>query len=253
LSLPIALGMAGMLAAVLIAPVAGPRGTPVIRAAEPEAKTSRDQPSKDELNRLVNRGKTRAGKTIRDATPFTVRKRSGGLDYFPCSDCHEGEKVNPREREFTEEHQDIVLVHGGGRFWCLTCHNLRQDSDTFLSLKGEAIDFDKAYLLCGQCHFERQKDWYFGGHGKRVGAFPEPGEIPASYTELKAEQRDRIGTWRGERRLLSCPACHNPHSPSIKPYQPSPPPRVRKGLSRETYPEPPRERIWDRMARPKAE
>ena len=44
--------------------------------------------------------------------------------------------------------------------------------------------------------------------------------------------RDRIGTWRGERVLLSCPACHDPHSPAIKPYPLSPAPQVRSGLKR---------------------
>src|SRR3972149_976618 len=128
------------------------------------------------------------------------------------------------------------------------CHNLAKDSDTFISLKGKPIDFNNAFLLCGQCHFDRQKDWYFGGHGKRSGAFPTQREIPATFDQLKVEDRETIGHWQGERKLLSCPTCHNPHTPSIKPSQPSPPPQVRRGLARNPLPEKPRVRIWDRLS-----
>lgn len=180
-------------------------------------------------------GRTRGGLTILDAPPFKVWRRKTQLEYFPCSDCHEEEVTNPKERKLTEEHEDIVLQHGQGRFWCLTCHGT-PNKDALSSLKGKPIDFDHAFALCGQCHFQRQKDWYFGGHGKRAGAWPDPRKIPLLRTELKVEDRERIGTWRGTRVLLSCPACHNPHSPSIKPYRPSPPPTVRKGLKhREKY------------------
>ena len=262
------LGAGLTLAAVVLAPAPGLRSVPGTQAAEDKAEPggavkSDDaaknkepagaakadaKPDEKDVALLVVQGKTRDGKTIRDAPPFTVLERSGGLEYFPCSDCHEDEEFNPRERKLTEEHENIVLVHGAGRFWCITCHNIENDSDTFISMKGKPIEFDKAYLVCGQCHFNRQKDWYFGGHGKRVGAFPVQREIPALYDKLKVEARDAIGTWGGERHLLSCPACHNPHSPSIKPYQPSPPPQVRKGLARNPLPEPPRLRIWDRLA-----
>ena len=246
------LGAALTLAAVLLVPAPGSRNLPGTQAAQDKAEPADAAKSKESYEidpvRLVIQGKTRAGKTIRDAPPFTVLERSGGLEFFPCSDCHEDEAFNPRERKLTEEHENIVLVHGAGRFWCTTCHNIENDSDTFISMKGKPIEFDKAYLVCGQCHFNRQKDWYFGGHGKRVGAFPVQREIPTTYDKLKVEARDKIGTWQGERRLLSCPACHNPHSPSIKPYQPSPPPQVRKGLVRNPLPAPPRLRIWNRLA-----
>ena len=152
-------------------------------------------------------GKTRDGKTILEAPPFTTPARTDLLEYYPCSDCHEEEPVNPRERVLVDEHEDLALEHGGGRFWCLTCHG-NPAGDRLVSLKGKPISFEAPYLLCGQCHFQRQKDWYFGGHGKR------------------------IGTWRDQRVINACPVCHNPHSPSIKPFTPKPPPPVRKGLVR---------------------
>lgn len=132
--------------------------------------------------------------------PFKVPPRKDELEYFPCMDCHEdNELANQQERALTEEHEDIVLNHGANRFWCLTCHSPK-DFDYLRSLKNRPISFDRSYLLCGQCHFQRQKDWFQGGHGKR------------------------IGNWRGERVVLVCTECHNSHSPSIKPKKADPPP-----------------------------
>lgn len=150
-------------------------------------------------------GKTTRGQTILDAPPFSVISRKEEFELYPCSECHEDEEPNPLERELEDEHEDLVLEHGGGRFWCLTCH-LEKNRDQLTSLNDTPIDFDTSFLLCGQCHFEQQKDWYFGGHGKR------------------------IGTWKGPRVIRSCPECHDPHSPSIKPFTPKPPPKVRTGL-----------------------
>lgn len=143
---------------------------------------------------------------IQDAPPFSVPSRKEELEMFPCSECHEDEPINRRERKLEEEHEDMVLDHGGGRFWCITCHG-SEKKDTFLSMNNTPIDFDQAYLLCGQCHYDRQKDWFFGAHGKR------------------------LTSWQGEREILSCTACHDAHSPSIKPFEPSPPPKVRSGLT----------------------
>lgn len=178
--------------------------------------------------------------------PFRVLLRKAGLENYPCSDCHEDEAANPRERKLSEEHDTITLDHGGGRFWCLTCHGTKT-KDTFSSLKGKSIDFDNAFEVCGQCHFQRQRDWYFGGHGKRVGAWRQPREVPRTYDALGVKDRKTIGSWKSPRIVFSCPACHDPHSPKIKPFQPSPPPKVRKGLlprgkRRDAHPP-----IWERF------
>ena len=140
------------------------------------------------------------------APDFKVKlRKESQLESYPCMDCHEDEETNLEIRELEEEHDELTLEHGGERFWCLTCHQ-PDNRDYLRSLKNNAIDFDQSYRLCGQCHFQRQKDWFFGAHGKRVG------------------------NWMGERKLYLCTECHDPHSPSIKPIKPNPPPKVRKGL-----------------------
>jgi hypothetical protein len=140
------------------------------------------------------------------APAFKVKlRKESQLESYPCMDCHEDEETNLEIRELEEEHDELTLEHGGERFWCLTCHQ-PDNRDYLRSLKNNAIDFDQSYRLCGQCHFQRQKDWFFGAHGKRVG------------------------NWMGERKLYLCTECHDPHSPSIKPIKPNPPPKVRKGL-----------------------
>jgi len=138
-------------------------------------------------------------------------------DYYPCSDCHDGvdQISNPSIRKLEEEHEDIELVHGIGRFWCLRCHSA-EDRDSLTSSNHEAISFDESYLLCGECHYRAQKDFFLGGHGKR------------------------IGSWDGEKILTACTTCHDPHDPGIKARKPLSPPKPRKGLhlkSREAHSE----------------
>ena len=156
------------------------------------------------------------------APPFSVKTRkAGALEMLPCTDCHGDQKPNLQERKLTEEHTAIVLKHGGGQFWCTTCHN-QTITDNLTSFKGVPIDFDRSYRLCGQCHFERQKDWFFGGHGKR------------------------IGNWNGERQLQLCVECHNPHDPQIQPLKPNPPPKIRHNLERVPVMSRPHPKVWEK-------
>lgn len=187
------------------------------------------------------------GESIDDAPPFTVTSREGRLEFFPCDDCHEGEP-NTNVRVLEDEHEDLSLQHGGGRYWCYDACHTPGKMNVLSSLRGEPIPFNKAYLLCGQCHFQRQKDWYFGGHGKRAGAWENPRQIPVTYDELLVEDRESIGTWQGERVIHNCTDCHNAHSPSIKPFKPSPPPQARSGLIRRTVPALKFLRIWEEGA-----
>ncbi|MBF0352412.1 MAG: hypothetical protein HQM11_15370 [SAR324 cluster bacterium] len=153
------------------------------------------------------------GEKIKAFPPFVVPPRKTELENYPCLDCHEDAEINKNvERTLTEEHTNIVLDHGEQRFWCLNCHNLNH-MNYLKSLKDQQIDFNQSYLLCGQCHAARQKDWYFGAHGKR------------------------IGNWNGERQILVCTECHDPHSPSIKPKQPDPPPRRHHAVVHVSRPE----------------
>lgn len=138
------------------------------------------------------------------APRFTIVPQKPGLTLHPCSACHAALPPNPKPRPLAAPHV-ASLPHGNGRFWCLDCHDER-DRDRLRGLRGQAIDFDDSYLVCGQCHFRQQKDWYFGAHGKRVA------------------------NWQGERQLYSCAHCHDPHDPALRPRAPGPRPRLRAGL-----------------------
>ena len=141
-----------------------------------------------------------------DAPEFSVVPRKDELFFYPCSQCHDNLEPSGEIRELMAPH-DVELEHGNGRIWCLSCHSL--DTRNYLSsLLEERIDFDSAYLLCGNCHPFQQKDWYYGAHGKRVD------------------------NWQGQRTLTSCTGCHDAHSPTIKPRAPKPVPPVRAGLDR---------------------
>jgi hypothetical protein len=138
------------------------------------------------------------------APAFSVVPQKDQLTYFPCSACHNVLPPNPQPRKLNAPHP-AALLHGNGRIWCLDCHQLK-DRDWLHTLAGQPVDFNDAYLVCGQCHFNRQKDWYFGAHGKRVA------------------------NWRGERVIYNCTHCHDPHDPTLKPRAPGKPPPVRAGL-----------------------
>lgn len=118
---------------------------------------------------------------------------------FPCSGCHSGLPVNRQRRKLTEMHAEIVLKHGPESRWCLDCH-AAEDRDTLHLAGGEAVPFTASYLLCGQCHGEKLRDWKVGVHGKRAG------------------------DWNGRKQYLLCAHCHDPHSPRFKPLKPLPPP-----------------------------
>ena len=139
--------------------------------------------------------------------PFVVDDRTEHLLTYPCTGCHTPDMIppNPKVRPLTMMHEEIQLVHGKGRFWCTTCHNLYQ-RDGLTSFKGETISFNEPYLLCGQCHQAKQKDFFFGAHGKKKG------------------------NWEGVAKLTNCTECHNPHVPKIKAAIPKSPPAVRAGL-----------------------
>jgi hypothetical protein len=139
------------------------------------------------------------------APPFSVVPRKDRLTFYPCSACHATMVPNPVLRKLAGAPHPAALDHGKGRIWCLDCHQLK-DRDYLHTLAGQPTDFDDAYLVCGQCHFNRQKDWYFGAHGKRVA------------------------NWSGKRVIYNCTFCHDPHSPSLKPRAPSAAPPVRAGL-----------------------
>jgi hypothetical protein len=243
-----AAGLAALLALVALSGSAWGADTPK------QSPREADQALQDLMKkRRAVQGKTFRGQSVADARPFKVTPRKPALSVYPCTNCHDNTFVDPRVRQLKDEHTALEFDHGGGRIWCYdACHNGR-DMDRLVSLRHRAIDYDEPFKLCGQCHFQKQKDWAFGGHGRRAGAWPVPAAVPLGREQLRVMEREKIGTWRGPREVLACPACHNPHSPSIKPYKPSPPPTVRTGLTRsenqsETHPP-----LWELYGRTAAE
>lgn len=171
--------------------------------------------------------------------PFRVALRTPVIGYYPCTNCHirpigtksrtlaqmhyEGpehagavridcfachDPASPRslrldctrchEREGTRDlmpsrvaHLTIQLGHPGGRYRnCLTCH--APENPGLLALQdGGRATLDEAYRLCGGCHFLEAREWAGGAHGKRLAG------------------------WQGERVVLSCTGCHDPHHPKF--------------------------------------
>ena len=171
----------------------GPGGSPLLEAADIGAESALEVPAAP--------------------LPFGLVPRSETLEengYYPCSVCHDGElqPLNTERRELEEEHTDIVLEHGTIHRWCYDCHN-PDDQDTLSTsstVERHEVSYDESHLLCAPCHSLQHREFVYGAHGKRVG------------------------NWRGERTLLNCTACHDPHSPAIKARAPLPPIPLRKGI-----------------------
>lgn len=140
-------------------------------------------------------------KTIskKENVKFTVTQPVMSRGYFPCNDCHNDMSVNRRRRELTREHEDIALKHTKN-VWCLNCHS-PENRNKLKLINGKLISFEESYLLCGQCHGLKLRDWKHGAHGKRTGL------------------------WNGEKTYYLCIACHDPHVPKFKKIKPLPPPR----------------------------
>ena len=244
-------------------PAAKPETTPPGPPAEakPEAPKSdkpKPQTSKEADEALAKlmaprkpvRAATARGQTAAEAPKFKVAPRLDRIRNYPCTKCHDNQFVDRRVRELQDEHTKLVFEHGGGRFWCYDACHKGTDMDNLVLLRGRPVSYDESYKLCGQCHFQRL-DWYFGGHGKRQGAWEDQREIPKVADELRIEERDKIGRWTGERVILNCTECHDAHSPSIKSFEPSPPPKIRSGLRQPPAKHEPEPKIWERLAAPR--
>ena len=107
--------------------------------------------------------------------------------------------MNRTRRTLTDMHTDIVLKHDEGHRWCLDCHDATNRDRLHLA-SGEPVAFEESYVLCGQCHGEKLRDWRAGVHGRRTG------------------------NWNGAKAYLLCANCHNPHQPRFKALAPKPAP-----------------------------
>ena len=118
-------------------------------------------------------------------------------EYWPCSDCHEGEPTDREVRELEDDHDEMEFAHGD--LWCLHCHDADQ-RDQLKHADGALVAFDESWKLCTQCHSQKLDEWRAGVHGKRTGH------------------------WWGPKEYRTCVACHAPHEPAFKPLAPKPPP-----------------------------
>lgn len=131
-----------------------------------------------------------------DAEPVLIASEMDD-EYWPCSDCHEGEPTNYDVREFEDDHEDLELRHGD--LWCMHCHDA-EDRDMLKLANGELVKFEESWRLCTQCHAKKLADWRAGVHGKRTGQ------------------------WWGRKEYRTCVVCHNPHAPPFESLEPRPPP-----------------------------
>lgn len=157
------------------------------------------------------------------ARPFEVVSGKEDAPIPRCMLCHGGlVPLNREVRVLTKAPHLRESNHGGGRIWCLSCHHA-EERIYLTTLLGDKVDYDRADLVCGGCHANRHKDWYFGGHGKR------------------------LKNWQGRRQIYTCTYCHDAHDPTIKPRKPSRPPNVRPGLVREAGTPHAVQRPWERI------
>ena len=152
--------------------------------------------------------------------PPKVQRRQHTLTFYPCAQCHKFWKTNPVPHELAPVHR-VGLNHGQDRFWCLTCHD-DENRDLLRTERDGKISFDESWRLCGQCHANRQKDWYFGAHGKRING------------------------WQGEAERYNCTHCHNPHFPPFEAKAPQPKPPIRAGLAPMKKQNRPKPNLWER-------
>lgn len=131
-----------------------------------------------------------------EPNPFRL---SGNAAPADCGNCHAWRAPNPQHRLLAQPHHALRLGHGP--LWCLDCHTQQQPDRLQPSGTATPIPFADAWRLCAWCHGRQARDWRFGAHGKR------------------------LDNWQGERTILSCTACHNPHAPTFKPMPAAPPPR----------------------------
>jgi hypothetical protein len=125
--------------------------------------------------------------------PFEVENRTNKIMSFPCSKCHNGNKIITKYN-IKKPFHDIQIKHKVGNRNCYDCHS--NHNYNMLTLRtGKEVSFNTSQNLCGQCHGIVKRDWDLGIHGKRLGG------------------------WMKNYRKMLCIECHNPHNPTFPKMQ----------------------------------
>lgn len=182
----------------------------VVKPTNPEPVVSRDATIAEPDFEAIPRP---ALAIFENAPEFEVIPSKKTPELHPCTNCHQWTMGDTRPRKLKTPHDNFELkhgLHGKGKFWCMTCHN-EDISRGLVTLEGDKVDYNDAYVLCSQCHVHQARDWVYGVHGKRVG------------------------NWQGKRQVLNCTACHYQHQPAIKARAPLGGPVSRMGLERPSH------------------
>lgn len=133
---------------------------------------------------------------------------------YDCYACHS--RREPVELNFDElgrllivEHDYITFAHGPAleNKHCFNCHD-QNNMDHLRTQYGRLLTFHESTVMCGSCHGTTYRDWKAGAHGKTLG-----------YWNLEM----------GERRLLDCTECHDPHHTAFPSIEPAPGPHSMRG------------------------
>ncbi len=132
-------------------------------------------------------------------------KLAKGLPGGTCNVCHVNIKPNPIPHSLAgapySPNHHFVFNHGGGKFWCLACHDSVNRNKLRL-INGTTLPLSDPTPLCAQCHGPVYNDWINHLHGRWAGSWKVGQGKPA----------------------LQCINCHNPHNPHFKPIKPMPAP-----------------------------
>lgn len=136
--------------------------------------------------------------------PITLRTRAASMSQYPCTSCHQGQRIVLAKDRIEDAHRNIQPVHPEqtGKV-CSTCHS-STDVEVLTLRGGELAGLDEGYRLCSQCHFQQAEAWAGGAHGKRLDG------------------------WQGRRVVMACADCHDPHMPAIPPRIPFRAPQLEK-------------------------
>jgi hypothetical protein len=149
-------------------------------------------------------------------TPGNVHARSFGrlsltitmrdaatLGDYPCTSCHMARRIELGDARIADAHVNIGASHPRETGGCGTCH--AADDVELLALgSGERASLDHAYRVCAGCHFPQLDAWAAGVHGKRLDA------------------------WQGQRVVMGCTDCHDPHAPALQRRLPFRPPSLHR-------------------------